>query len=164
MVTENDKQYNEGHGNHSLHLTINEKSYDWQQQYISGAELRQLGDIPNDDDIFLMVKRPWEDELINDDTIVNLARPEIEHFISKSKHFKIRIIVNGREKEWAEKTITFEQVVILAFGTYDNNPYKVYTVTYDRGPHQNPAGSMVKGDQVVVKNKIIFNVTATDKS
>jgi hypothetical protein len=164
MVKENDKRYNEGHGKHSLHLTINEKTYDWHQQYISGAELRQLGHIPNDDDIFLMIKRPWEDELIKDDSIVNLARPEIEHFVSKCKQVKIRIIMNGREKEWDEKTITFEQVVILAFGAYDNNPNKVYTVTYDRGPHQNPAGSMVRGDQVVVKNKMIFNATATDKS
>ncbi len=75
-----------------------------------------------------------------------------------------KLIVNGREKQWAEKTITFEQVVILAFGSYDNNQNKVYTVTYDRGPHENPEGSMVKGDSVLIKNKMIFNVTATDKS
>ena len=74
------------------------------------------------------------------------------------------IIVNGREKPWKEKNITFEQVVVLAFGNYDPNPNKVYTVTYDRGPHENPEGSMVKGDTVFTKNKMIFNVTCTDKS
>ncbi len=74
------------------------------------------------------------------------------------------LIVNGREKPWTEKTITFEQVVVLAFGTYDPNPNKVYTATYDRGPHQNPEGTTVKGDRVFVKNKMIFNGTATDKS
>jgi hypothetical protein len=54
--------------------------------------------------------------------------------------------------------------VVLAFGTYDSNSAKVYTVTYDRGPNQNQEGSMVKGDVVFVKDKMIFNVTATDKS
>lgn len=77
---------------------------------------------------------------------------------------KLVLIVNGREKLWDKKQISFEEVVILAFGAYDNNPNKVYTVTYDRGPHQNPEGAMVLGDTVHVKNKMIFNVTATDKS
>ncbi len=95
---------------------------------------------------------------------MNLARPEIEHFYSKSEHSEVILIVNGREKKWADKTINFEQLVVLAFGSYDPNPQKVYTVTYDRGPHKNPEGSMVKGDSVFVKNKMIFNVTAIDKS
>jgi len=74
------------------------------------------------------------------------------------------LIVNGREKPWKEKTITFEQVVGLAFGSYDPNPNKIYTVTYDRGPHENPEGTIVKDDAVFTKNKMIFNVTCTDKS
>lgn len=75
-----------------------------------------------------------------------------------------KLIVNGREKPWHEDSITFEQLVVLAFGSYDDNPNKVYTVTYDKGPHENPEGTMVKGDSVNVKNKMVFNVTATDKS
>ena len=74
------------------------------------------------------------------------------------------LIVNGREKIWNEKKISFEEVVILAYGSFDNNPNKVFTVTYDRGPHQNPEGAMVFGDVVFIKNKMIFNVTSTDKS
>jgi len=164
MVKEKDKNENGEHSSHILHLTINKVDYEWHQQYITGAELRLLGKIPDTDDILLVVKKPWEDELIPDEKTVNLARPEIEHFISKEKHSKIVLIVNGREKHWNEKSITFEQVVMLAFGTYDNNPNKVYTVTYDKGPHQNPAGTMVIGDVVFIKNKMIFNVSATDKS
>lgn len=147
-----------------LNLTINGKNYEWKQEYITGAEIRKLGLIPAEDEIFLAIKKPWEDEPIPDDKQVNLARPEIEHFYSKDKDFKVTIIVNGRPKQWTEKTITFEQVVALAYGTYDPNPDKVYTVTYDNGPHENPAGSMVRGSKVHIKNKMIFNVTATDKS
>ncbi len=152
------------HGKHVLQLTINGKQYEWPQQYLTGAEIRKLGNIPPDDDIFLAIKKPWEDEPITDDNKINLARPEIENFYSKDRHQKITLIVNGRPKPWAEKTITFEQVVVLAFGSYDPNPNKVYTVTYDKGPHENPHGTMDKGDKVCVKDKMIFNVTCTDKS
>lgn len=158
-----EEQKNE-HGKHALQITINGKQYEWPQQYITGAEIRKLGNIPPDEDVFLAIKKPWEDEPIADDTKVNLARPEIEHFYSKDKHQKITLIVNGRPKPWAEKAITFEEVVILAFGSYDPNPNKVYTVTYDKGPHENPHGTMDKGDKVCVKDKMIFNVTCTDKS
>ena len=74
------------------------------------------------------------------------------------------IVVNGREKQWCEKTITFQQVVALAFENYQDNLDTVYTVTYAKGPQQNPEGSMVKGTKVFVINKMVFNVTATNKS
>ena len=164
MLNEENKNQDHEHGMYVLKLTVNHKEFDWHQQFISGMEVRTLGSIPLDDEIFLAIKRPWEDEQIMDNTSVDLARPEIEHFYSKEKQFKIILIVKGREKPWAEKIITFEQVVTLSEGSYDNNPDKVYTVSYDRGPHQNPEGSMVKGETVFVKNKMIFNVTATDKS
>ena len=155
---------NQEHGKNVLPLTINGKQYEWHLEYITGAEIRKLGHIPSDEAIFLAIKKPWEDEPIPDDKQVNLARPEIEHFYSKDKHYKITLIVNGRPKPWAEKTITFEELVVLAFGSYDPNPNKVYTVTYDKGPHENPDGTMVKGDKVYTKDKMIFNVTCTDKS
>jgi hypothetical protein len=164
MLHEEIKNQDQEHGMHVLKLKVNHKEFDWHQQFISGKEVRTLGNIPIDDEIFLSIKRPWEDELIMDETIIDLARPEIEHFFSKETLFKVILIVKGREKPWTEKIITFEQVVTLSEGSYDNNPGKVYTVTYDRGPHQNPEGSMVKGETVFVKNKMIFNVTATDKS
>ena len=160
----NEKNQEHAHGRNTLQLVINSKPYEWSLEYITGREIRKLGNIPAADEIFLSIKKPWEDELINDDTKVNLARPEIEHFYSKEKHSTITLIVNGRPKLWAEKIISFEEVVVLAFGKYDPNPDKVYTVTYDRGPHENPDGTMVKGGKVYVKDKMIFNATATDKS
>ena len=163
-MKEKEKNPKDEHGKHVLGLTINGNHYHWHQQYITGAEIRTLGNIPKDDEIFLAVKKPWEDELIADDKQVNLARPEIEHFYSKDKHFEVKLIVNLKEKLWFEKTITFEQVVVLAYGSYDNNQGKIYTITYDRGPHQNPEGTMVEGNSVFVKNKMIFNVKQADKS
>ncbi len=77
---------------------------------------------------------------------------------------KIVIIVNGREKSWSDKEISFQQVIVLAFNSYEENQNRVFTVTYKRGHGNKPEGTMVKGDTVKVKEKMIFNVTATDKS
>jgi Multiubiquitin len=77
---------------------------------------------------------------------------------------ELEIIINGREKKWGEKKISFDQVVELAFGGVSSNPNTTYTVTYKRGHGEKPEGSMVKGDIIKVKKGMIFNVTATDKS
>jgi hypothetical protein len=164
MSNEKDKNQNPEHRKSVLHFTFNEKHYEWHQEYITGAELRKLGNIPADDEIFLAIKKPWKDEPIPNDKQVNLARPEVEHFYSNDKHFKVVLMVNLEAKPWTEKTITFEQVIVLAYGSYDSNEDKGYTVTYDRGPHQNPEGTMVKGERVFVKDKMLFNVKQTGKS
>lgn len=148
-----------------LTFSFNGQPFVWYKQYILGKELRTLGKIDAEDDIFLKIRKPFEDELITDETKVDLARPGVEHFISVEKPVQVVLIVNGREKPWDKKVITFEEVVTLAFGTYtDNGGRTVYTVTYKRGPNQNPEGTMVAKDSVRVKNKMIFNATPTDKS
>ena len=72
------------------------------------------------------------------------------------------IVVNGSNKIWNEKEITFDQVVILAFGNIDPNAR--YTMTYKRGHGNKPEGTMAPGDSVKVKEGMIFNVTPTNKS
>ncbi|WP_282016492.1 multiubiquitin domain-containing protein [Marinifilum flexuosum] len=75
-----------------------------------------------------------------------------------------QIVVNGRVKTWNQKYIEFKELVELAFGSYNDNPNTCYTITYTRGCSNKPQGSIVKGEEVKVKPKMIFNVTATDKS
>ena len=147
-----------------LKYSIDGKNFETDKQYIKGSQIRRQGNIPDDYQIFLDNKQPWEDDLIEDNEIVDLARPGKEKFYSKEKPFSVELIVNLKQKPWTEKTISFEQVIALAYGNYDPNPGKGYTVTYDRGPHKNPEGSMVKGQSVFVKHKMIFNVKQTDKS
>ncbi len=77
---------------------------------------------------------------------------------------EVNIIVNGTNKVWYERRISFRDVVVLAFGTYVENDRMYYTVTYKRGVHQKPEGSMVDGDYVNINPNMIFNVTTTDKS
>lgn len=68
MTNEKDKHPVQEHAGSVLNLTINGKKYEWHQQYITGAEVRKLGVIPKEDEIFLAVKKPWEDEPIPDES------------------------------------------------------------------------------------------------
>lgn len=96
------------------------------------------------------------------------TRPERESAMSnenKPNHDKtITIVVNGRPKQVEDKRLSYEAVVNLA---YDGNPPQganvVITVTYSRGDHP-PQGTLAPGQEVKVKEGMIFNVTATDKS
>ncbi len=147
-----------------LQFFINGKPFTWYKQYIRGIQIRELGNIPAEDDIFFDIKEGWQDNQILDDEVVDLARPGKEKFYSKPRLIEVTIIVNARPYLWKEVKISFEQLVVLAFGSYDNNPNKGYTVTYSRGGEPKPEGTMVKGSVVRVKNKMVFDVTATDKS
>lgn len=76
----------------------------------------------------------------------------------------ITIVVNATPHEVPGKEISYEQVVGLA---YNNNPptgpYVVITVTFSRGEH-GQEGTMLPGDKVKLKSKIVFDVSATDRS
>ena len=145
-----------------LHFTINGKAYEWHQQYISGTQLRKLGVIPGEEEIFL--KLEGDDEHIDEEQKIDLARPGVEHFVTRKVKFEVTIIVGGTPHPWYQKKISFKEVIILGYGEYIDRDTMVYTVAYEDGPKQNPEGSMVKGETVFVKNKMIFHVTANDKS
>lgn len=74
------------------------------------------------------------------------------------------IIVNGRQKTVTERELSFSQIVSLAFDNPPTGQYIVFTVTYRRGKGNKPEGSLVEGETVKIKEGMIFNVTATDKS
>ena len=86
------------------------------------------------------------------------------HGDEKGRDKEFQIIVNAREKTWREKKISFREVVVLAFGAYDDNPDVSYTVTYSNGPEPNPEGRLVDGKSVKVQDRMIFNVKRTNKS
>ncbi len=78
-------------------LTIDGKYHKW-TKFITGIELRKLGDIPPDFSVFLKVQ--GKDEEIENDEKVDLARLGIEHFYSKSKQLKlVEIKINNKGYE-----------------------------------------------------------------
>lgn len=74
------------------------------------------------------------------------------------------VIVNGRKKEVSTKTLSFDQVVALAFNPVPVGPNVQFSVTYRKGPHENPEGTLTEGETVKIKDGMIFDVTETNKS
>ena len=87
---------------------------------------------------------------------------ETQHVTGNDKAEDVTIVVNGQEHEVPKnQDITFEQVVQLS--GLQSGPNVVFTVTYRKGD-QPKEGSLTPGGEVKVKDGMIFNVTATDKS
>ncbi len=76
----------------------------------------------------------------------------------------VKIIVNGREKTVAKEALTFQEVVALAFDNPPSGPNILFTITYRKGHGDKPEGTLVEGETLKVKDGMIINVTATDKS
>jgi len=74
------------------------------------------------------------------------------------------LIVNGREVKWQGETMAYDQIVVLSFGRFIPSSNTIYSVTFTRGIEKRNEGSMVLGDVIEVKDKMIFNVTATSQS
>ncbi len=73
----------------------------------------------------------------------------------------VTIIVNTRPHEWLEKDITFEQAVELAFPGQPYDPAGT-TVEYSRG--HGPDKSLRPGERVHVKDGMVFDVEAANRS
>lgn len=117
MKNENSDKKGNGHSDHGhvLHLFIEGKQYEWHQQYITGAEIRKLGKVPPDSKILLAIKRPWEDEIIEDDTKVDLARPGIEHFYIRKpgEDVMVDIFINDKKYEIKRGKYPVSQLKII---------------------------------------------------
>lgn len=72
------------------------------------------------------------------------------------------IIVNGRPREVSVKSISYSEVVRIAFPDDQENEAIEYTVAY-ANPHGND-GTLVNGQDVHAKEGMIFNVTKTNRS
>ena len=74
------------------------------------------------------------------------------------------IIVNGRQKVVTERNLSFDAIVVLAFDTPPSGENILFTITYRNGHGNKPEGTLIQGGTVKIKDGMIFNVTATDKS
>lgn len=76
----------------------------------------------------------------------------------------VTIFVNSREKTVPKGLISFMQLVALAFNPVPTGENIVFTITYRKGHGDKPEGSLPEGESVKVREGMIFNVRATDKS
>ena len=60
--------------------------------------------------------------------------------------------------------LTFEEVIALAFENPPTGDGIQYTVQYTRGHGNKPAGTLVEGQSVKIKEGMEFDVTSTNRS
>ena len=84
--------------------------------------------------------------------------------LSERKKKEITIYINGEEREVSKEKISYEDVIILAFGSFDSSEGVTYTVTYYKGQSHHPNGVLVEGQSVMVKKGMRINVTKTNRS
>jgi len=146
---------------HEVKIFIDQHTYH-SPNPTTGAALYTLGKVDPGLELFREVTGYREDpEVPNGPETVHLK--EDEHFHS-GKPKTYTIYVNGQEKTVTTKTVTYEQIVKLAFPNPIIGQNIIYTVGYEDGPHKNPSGSLMPGGKVYVKDGMIFDVTPTDKS
>jgi hypothetical protein len=100
--------------------------------------------------------------VIEDKELVDLASPGTERFVTRP--IQITIKVNSRDRLVDHRVLTYWEVVKLAYPEAAPSDQIIYSIDYASGPRQNPNGSLVEGQSVLVKDGMKFYVTPTDKS
>lgn len=89
-----------------------------------------------------------------------MSNEKSEHDHGNNKTYSI--VINGRPREVTEHKLTYLQVVQLAYPGEQPTATIVFTVTYSN-PHGHD-GSLIAGQEVTIKDGMIFNVRKTDQS
>lgn len=146
----------------SFRFFIDGEAQDWGAQRISGRTLKQLAGVDADKyDIFLVVPGD-DDELIEDRDLFDLARPGVERFAAVE--INIKVFVNTHPVFVHTRTMSYWEVVHLAYPDAQPGPNAHFTVTYAKGHEGNSLTNLVDGQHVHIKKGMHFNVTPTDKS
>lgn len=90
------------------------------------------------------------------------AVPPVDHAAANGK--SVEIFINARPHLVADRDVSFEQVVALAFPGQTEGEDTEYVVTYTRAQHGNESGSLSPGQQVRVKKGTSFGVQITTRS
>lgn len=126
----------------------------------TGAALYALAQVPAHRELYREVSGNHEDQPVpRDDTVIDLKNGD--HFYSQKA---VTISVNGEPYETTETRLSFGDLVKIAFPTPPSGEVIEFTITYRNGPSANPKGTLTAGHSVKLKNKMIFDVTPTDRS
>jgi len=126
----------------------------------TGGALYELAHIAHHCELFREASGDHEDRVVpRDATVIHLKHDD--HFYSQKA---VTILVNGEPHEETGTHISFEAVVKIAYPVPPIGTCIEYTVTYRNGPPANPKGSLTAGHSVKIQNRMIFDVTPTDRS
>lgn len=142
---------------------MNGREMRWGKPAISGRELAKLAKPRPDEAVFLDV-RGGTDRMIEPSELIDLSAAGIERFLTAPRPpLEIEIIVNTRKKLVRGPTITFEEIVALAFpGPHD--PNVVFSMTYRKAASIPHSGELGQDGSITIKQGTVFNVTRTVQS
>jgi hypothetical protein len=144
---------------HSVRIRIDREVYE-SPNPTTGEDLYHLGHIAHHRELFREAGGDHEDHAVpRNATVIHLRQDD--HFYSQKA---VTILVNGEPHEETETHISFEAVVKIAYPVAPGGTCIEYTVTYRNGPPTNPKGSLTAGHSVKIQNRMIFDVTPTDRS
>lgn len=146
----------------SFRIYLDERALDWGASHISGATIKRIAGVPGATTDVWLDAAGGQDRLIDDKEMVNLASPETERFVTRP--IRITIKVNSRDREVDHRVSTYWELVKLAYPDAVPSDQVIYSIDYASGPRQNPNGSLVEGQSVILKEGMKFYVTPTDKS
>jgi hypothetical protein len=130
----------------------------------TGAALYILGKVADGFQLYREATGNEEDEPIHNDNEKERLVQDEHLYSRKEPHKGFDIIVNAEQHHVEKKRVSYEQIVRLAFPTPPPGGNIHFTVTYYNGPKANPDGTLTAGQTVKVKNEMVFNVKATDRS
>jgi hypothetical protein len=104
--------------------------------------------------------REAEKELSQAENKLERVEEELEH-----RHRFLTVIVDGTPHELPKRErATYAEIVTLAYPDYPQHPNITYSVTYERGPWENPEGPLPPGGSVKIKEGMSFIVNRTGES
>lgn len=146
----------------SYRLVIDDQSLEWGARRISGATLKALAGVDIQDFDVWEIIVGGKDNLISSKEFVDLTKPGVERFATK--RFEVNVVVNAKPKLVNSRSLSYRDLVELAFPGSPHPANTVYTIDYDNGPHESPEGSVVDGQRVHVKEGMEFYVVVSDQS
>lgn len=139
------------------------KPYFTEHQFLTGSQIKEIAGIPAEYELYMTASHV-RDVLIENHFTVNLALPGVEKFEARKPNEDIAIIVNGSLIPYNNKTISYDKLGEIVYGSNNISIKQGYTVVYKDGPDQNPSGVLSKGNEVYVKHNMKFDVTRTHLS
>lgn len=149
-------------GDRLFRALLNEREIVWGRSEITAAELRIIGQVPDDQDLFL---DSHGDRSIPDDGSVHLRREGVERIRSGDPEDRaVDVILNGEKVTVQKGRLSFAELTKLAFPGLFGRDQVCFTVSFSRGPKRRREGVLLEGGKIRVVEGMVFNVSATDKS
>lgn len=150
-------------GDRIYRFTLNDRSVDWGSQWVTGRVLKLLAGVNPEEVDVVLIHPQGQNRVLEDDDRADLAEAGVERF--ETVQLSIEIFVNTDPRTVHQRVMDYWGIVRLEYPHADpSRELESYTVTYAKGPKQNPSGTLVKGQSVHLKQDMEFDVFLTDRS